>query len=500
MTSSASLQAPKSIADVDSRQKYLDHLVGYLAVRSEFGKIGFQYIEFMILQANQFSIITKERAVIRDIPSWNVILEETQQNSLIGNKRSRDDEVKLSSILRLKLCESAKLAMQDLESFLILKFAHESLLLQCEELELQPLPSTGRQTLKVRLPRDILELKNKLTLQKEQDGVVEIGIKADLSEFKASVLTDVFSEWPCKIFGRELPILTEDDTESEQQRDKFTVTFGNVASESKGLWDSLLEMFHAFSCQSFVQSLLAQEVFDANLKFEQGESIIRISSITKTSIEFCLSFSHGWRKNIECKANLLWEDGRISKQWPTAESSLVCLKNSSLDTNMPPKIVNTIHKVMADAMDELPSDIRSCMLLPTMHLSYLGIFLEESLLGEKVQKEASLLPGSITTKSLTLERSDDGSYSVHYEVELSQARSMVCSCTIDATGFKDFDCRPLEIPTGSHEWFDQIWDMWRMENGWNLEKRGKGVYVAQGDLQSLHTQSKELLFCTAGQR
>ena len=500
VTSSASLKAPKTISDVGNRQRYIDHLIGYLAVRTEFGKVGFQYIEFMILQANQSCIITKERALINDIPSWNVILEEVaQQDCLIGNKRSRDDQVKSSTILRFKLSESAMLAMQDLESFLMQKFAHESLLLQCEELELQPLPSTEGLTLTVGLPRDIIELQKKLALQKEQDSLLEVGIKGDLSEFKASVVTDIFREWPRKIFGRELPIMTDSPSKCENQRDKLTITYENLAIEAKWLWDSLLEMFHVFSCQASVQSLLAQNIFDANLECECDGSTMKIFSITKTSIEFHLSFSHGWRKSIECNATLLWEDGSISKHWPDAESSLVCLKTLSLDTKISPKILNTIQQVMANATDEVP-DIRSCMLLPIMQLSYLGIFLEESLLGEKVQKEASLLAGSITTKSLTLNRSDDGSYSVYYEVELSQARSMVCSCTIDATGFKDFDCRPLAIPTPSHAWFDQIWDMWRMENGWNLEKRGEGVFVAQGDLQSLHTQCKELLFCTAGQR
>lgn len=178
---------------------------------------------------------------------------------------------------------------------------------------------------------------------------------------------------------------------------------------------------------------------------------------------------------FHCEAQVCWDDVLVNHaSWPDGDESLICIPTVSLSAQVPMQILDQLNKQLEDALKIHSINGLASFLSSLSQLSYIGHFLECSLFGSKVQSETPIKKGEVKIIKIETQIPDESNVSsVFIEFTCTQRKAIGCKCFVSVHGFKDFECHPLPDPAGSLSfvWFDQAWDMWRMENGWDLEKK-----------------------------
>ena len=501
------LELPKGLAP-RAKQQYMDHLIGFLSFETDLGHIGFQDAKFYMYEENELSVIMKERKVIISEPLWNRVLEEVldKEKDLSGKKRSRSEVVLSCPDLHSELSNSMREELLQMEKFFLQEFAQESIMLQFEKLMIQAVTKSTDDPnvilFDVKLPKSFLN---------SQQGLVSGGISSIVtmqSDFQMSLLvmslmdveglvsvmnkTTLQSSSPFRCVTNDTSIVIEYKNQS------------NIST--KGVWGPLSDLYRILECQNLTSSLVAN-VYPNDIQdiAMPGEISLKILSRNLDSICFEIYTLKEQDMEFHCEAKICWADVVVDHtSWPDGDKSLICIPTVSLSAQVPMQISDQLNKQLEDALKVHPINGLKSFLSSLSQLSYIGHFLECSLLGSKVQSETPIKKGEVKITKIETQIPDESNVaSVFIEFTCTQKRAIGCKCFVSVHGFKDFECHPLPDPAGSDlsfVWFDQAWDMWRMENGWDLQKRDSGVFVSSGNLHSLQKQLKELLFCCCGQR
>lgn len=490
-----------------TKQQYMDHLIGYLALQTDLGNLGLQNARFGIYQANESSIITKERLTIIDDPSWSSIFGESEgkNRDLSGKKRSRSDDILSCPGLYSEISESTRQQFLRLQDSCLLKFAQESMLLQFEELMIHPtiMPTDDTRSIvfRIELPKPILISKRAL-VPEDKCTSVTIHVNQELTNLSIH-LKD--SEGLGIVLGRI--------TSTPSSLIKFTSTGSSVVLEydnrSKkvhdGVWEAISGLFRFFECQKLASELSRHMYHNDDHVYRISEEMqVKLTSIDVDVIYFEIQKSGGPTGEFNCQANISWGDARIDPtSWPDGQKALKSTPRLSLSEYVPKQITDKIDEELRNATDTLSTEGFSRLFSSMAHLSYICNFLNCSLLGSKMQSETPIKKGEVQVINIEARISHESKlFGVFIEFKCAQKRALVCKCLIDVLGFKDFECHPLQEPSdpSSLAWFDQAWGMWKMENGWDVQAKQNGIFVSSGSLLSLQKQLKELLFCCCGQR
>lgn len=500
--SSKVVELPKTLA-IRAKQKYLDHLVGYLVFQGDLGNIGFQAVKFCIYQVSASSFITKERRIITGHSSWDKILGEQQErkNDLSGKKRSRSNTILSCPNLYSGLSKSMQENLSIMENAYLYVFAQEFMLLQFEELMIQADEiQTGdlkRIVYKLKMPQSIFLSKNALI---PGDESCDITIEAN-QEFSVLAVSLMDSRELNMILRRTN--LESSSLECTISDSSMVIKYDLRGKESnKGVWGALSSLLRVLECQRLASSLLCQSFQTENLVLMFPENLeVRFQSIKLDSLEFDITARKGMAGEFKYKAEISWNDAIIDiNSWPEGDNSFVCSPKLHLSEKVPDEILECLNSELKQASSNSKVEASPRFISSLAHLSYLGHFLECSLLGSKVQSETPIKEGEVRVTKIEIQYlNGTNTPIICLEFTCSQKHTIACRCLLGTLGFKDFECYPGE-QSSDVSWFLRAWEMWKMEHGWDVQMKGTGVFVPSGALLDLQKQLKEILFCCCGQR